>query len=288
MTERMTALLRRASEGDREAESVLISENSGLIHTIARRYFGRGAEPDDLYQLACVGFIKAVRGFDVSLGNEFSTYAVPKIAGEIRRFLRDDGAVKVSRAVKERAVRVRRLQSDWESRNGRSPTVSELAQAAGLTVEEVAACEQADVSVDSFERELSGGGRVGDLVGDEGMEERTCLHLSLHEALQDLPDRDRQVLSLRYSRDLTQQQVRRVAGAGLAHRKTRHREAEGNAERVTESRKKKRNCSGRIDIFLGLRYYNNTRRHHRVSVATMKQAMGPISVCLWSYVCGFG
>ena len=162
--------------------------------------------------MAFVGFIKAVRGFDVSLGNEFSTYAVPKIAGEIRRFLRDDGAVKVSRAVKERAVRVRRLQSDWESRNGRSPTVSELAQAAGLTVEEVAACEQADVSVDSFERELSGGGRVGDLVGDEGMEERTCLHLSLHDALQDLPERDRQVLSLRYSRDLTQQQVSRIVG----------------------------------------------------------------------------
>ena len=88
----MTALLRRAAEGDREAESVLVSENSGLIHTIARRYFGRGAEPDDLYQLACVGFIKAVRGFDPARGNEFSTYAVPKIAGEIRRFLRDDGA----------------------------------------------------------------------------------------------------------------------------------------------------------------------------------------------------
>ena len=81
LTERMTALLRRASEGDREAESVLVSENSGLIHTIARRYFGRGAEPDDLYQLACVGFIKAVRGFDPARGNEFSTYAVPKIAG---------------------------------------------------------------------------------------------------------------------------------------------------------------------------------------------------------------
>ena len=212
MTGEMRTLLEQAASGDRDAEAQLIEDNSGLIWSIVRRYYGRGAEPDDLYQLACVGFIKAVRGFDVSLGNEFSTYAVPKIAGEIRRFLRDDGAVKVSRAVKERAVRVRRLQSDWESRNGRSPTVSELAQAAGLTVEEVAACEQADVSVDSFERELSGGGRVGDLVGDEGMEERTCLHLSLHEALQDLPDRDRQVLSLRYSRDLTQQQVSRIVG----------------------------------------------------------------------------
>ena len=89
----MRVLLGQAAAGDREAEARLIEENSGLIWSIARRYYGRGAEPDDLYQLACVGFIKAVRGFDPSLGNEFSTYAVPKIAGEIRRFLRDDGAV---------------------------------------------------------------------------------------------------------------------------------------------------------------------------------------------------
>lgn len=212
MTERMTALLRRASDGDRTAESALVEENSGLIHTIARRYYGRGLEPEDLYQLACVGFIKAVRGFDPALGNEFSTYAVPKIAGEIRRFLRDDGAVKVSRALKERAMRVRRIQSELESRLGRSPGVSELAAAAGLTPEEVAACEQAEVSVDSLERELSGGGRLGDLIGDEGMEERTCLYLSLEEALETLPERERQVIALRYARDMTQQQVSRIIG----------------------------------------------------------------------------
>lgn len=208
----MTALLRRASDGDRTAESALVEENSGLIHTIARRYYGRGLEAEDLYQLACVGFIKAVRGFDPALGNEFSTYAVPKIAGEIRRFLRDDGAVKVSRAVKERAMRVRRIQSELESRLGRSPGVSELAAAAGLTPEEVAACEQAEVSVDSLERELSGGGRLGDLIGDEGMEERTCLYLSLEEALETLPERERQVIALRYARDMTQQQVSRIIG----------------------------------------------------------------------------
>ena len=208
----MTALLRRASDGDRTAESALVEENSGLIHTIARRYYGRGLEPEDLYQLACVGFIKAVRGFDPALGNEFSTYAVPKIAGEIRRFLRDDGAVKVSRAVKERAMRVRRIQNELESRLGRSPGVSELAAAAGLTPEEVAACEQAEVSVDSLERELSGGGRLGDLIGDEGMEERTCLYLSLEEALETLPERERQVIALRYARDMTQQQVSRIIG----------------------------------------------------------------------------
>ena len=212
MTSEMRGLLAVASAGDREAEARLIEQNSGLIWSIARRYYGRGTEPDDLYQLACVGFIKAVRGFDPDMGWEFSTYAVPKIAGEIRRFLRDDGAVKVSRAVKERAQRVCRVQSELESRTGRSPTVSELAEATGLTPEEVAACEQAEVAVDSFERELSGGGRLGDLVGDDGMEERTCLYLSLREALTLLPERDREVLALRFSRDLTQQQVAQIIG----------------------------------------------------------------------------
>lgn len=212
MTGEMRALLEQAAAGNRDAEAQLIEENSGLIWSIARRYYGRGAEPDDLYQLACVGFIKAVRGFDAALGNEFSTYAVPKIAGEIRRFLRDDGTVKIGRAVKERAARVRRVQAELEGRTGRSPTVSEVAEAAGLTAEEVASCEQAEVTVDSFERELSGGGRLGDLVGDEGMEERACLYLSLGEAIHALPERERQVLALRFSRDLTQQQVSRIIG----------------------------------------------------------------------------
>ena len=212
MTGEMRALLEQAAAGNRDAEAQLIEENSGLIWSIARRYYGRGVEPDDLYQLACVGFIKAVRGFDAAFGNEFSTYAVPKIAGEIRRFLRDDGAVKIGRAVKERAARVRRVRAELEGRTGRSPTVSEVAAAAGLTAEEVASCEQAEVTVDSFERELSGGGRLGDLVGDEGMEERACLYLSLGEAIHALPERERQVLALRFSRDLTQQQVSRIIG----------------------------------------------------------------------------
>ena len=205
-------LIQRSQQGDRDASERLVTENTGLIWSIARRYFGRGVEPDDLFQLGCVGFLKAVEGFDTAYGTQFSTYAVPKIAGEIRRFLRDDGAVKVSRAVKERAVRVRRVQSELESRLGRSPSVSELAAACALTPEEVAVCEQADVSVDSLERELSGGGRLGDLVGDEGMEERTCLYLSLEGALQSLPERERQVIALRFARDMTQQQVSRIIG----------------------------------------------------------------------------
>ncbi|MGI5979719.1 MAG: sigma-70 family RNA polymerase sigma factor, partial [Oscillospiraceae bacterium] len=107
MTAQQTDDLRLAKAGDREAAQRLIEDNSGLIWSIARRFFGRGVEADDLYQLGCVGFLKAVEGFDESFGTQFSTYAVPKISGEIRRFLRDDGAVKVSRGVKEKAQTIK-------------------------------------------------------------------------------------------------------------------------------------------------------------------------------------
>ena len=100
-------LLRRAQAGDAAAAEQMVTENTGLIWSVARRFFGRGVEPDDLYQLGCVGFLKAMQGFDEQYGTCFSTYAVPKISGEIRRFLRDDGAVKVSRSIKERAQGIR-------------------------------------------------------------------------------------------------------------------------------------------------------------------------------------
>ena len=104
MNAEQSALLLRAAAGDGAACSELGESNSGLIWSVARRYFGRGVDSDDLYQLGCLGFLKAVRGFDPAFGTQFSTYAVPKIAGEIRRFLRDDGTVKVSRSLKERAA----------------------------------------------------------------------------------------------------------------------------------------------------------------------------------------
>ena len=100
-------LLKAAAQGDEQACEQMLRENSGLIWSIVRRYYGRGVEPDDLYQLGCLGFIKAIKGFNFAFGTQFSTYAVPKIAGEIRRFLRDDGAVKVSRSIKERAQGIR-------------------------------------------------------------------------------------------------------------------------------------------------------------------------------------
>ena len=206
-------LIRRAQAGDQGADNALVEQNSGLIWSIVRRYLGRGVEQDDLYQLACLGFWKAVRGFDGSYGTQFSTYAVPKIAGEIRRFLRDDGAVKVSRSVKEQAIRLRQLQSRLENELGREITISELAGHAGISVEEAAMCEQATQAADSLQREVGeDGSTLGELLGDEGMEEHIITSLALRSAIAVLPERERQVIALRYGRNLTQQQCARILG----------------------------------------------------------------------------
>ncbi|MGE4548417.1 MAG: sigma-70 family RNA polymerase sigma factor [Intestinibacillus sp.] len=211
IAEDVGALIRRAQAGDQDAMAQLVEDNNGLIWSIARRFFGRGVEPDDLYQLASLGFIKAVQGFDCTYGTAFSTYAVPKIAGEIRRFLRDDGPIKVSRSVKDMATRLRRLQSELENRYGREITISELAEAAGVTVEEAAMCDQAMQATDSLERQLSeDGASLGELLGDGGMEEAIATRLSLRQALQELPEREREVIALRFGRSLTQAQTARV------------------------------------------------------------------------------
>ena len=143
MNEEKLDAIRAARSGDREAAGRLVEQNAGLIWSVARRYFGRGADPDDLYQLGCVGFLKAVRGYDESFGTRFSTYAVPKISGEIRRFLRDDGTVKVSRGIKEQAAQLRQARTELEQRIGREPTVSELARETGMSVEDIAFVETA-------------------------------------------------------------------------------------------------------------------------------------------------
>lgn len=213
MTADTQELIRRAQAGDKDADARLVEENNGLIWSIARRFFGRGVEQDDLYQLACLGFLKAVRGFDGTYGTQFSTYAVPKIAGEIRRFLRDDGAVKVSRSVKELAVHLRRLQNEMETELGREVTVSELAERAGVSIEEAAMCERATQTADSLQREVGeDGALLGDLLGDDGMEEGLVTKLALRSAVADLPEREAKVIGLRYARGLTQQQCAHILG----------------------------------------------------------------------------
>ena len=137
MTQDMLSAIQAAQQGDREAGGRLIEENSGLIWSVARRFFGRGTDPEDLFQLGCVGFLKAVEGYDESFGTQFSTYAVPKISGEIRRFLRDDGAVKVSRSLKEQANHLRSARVALEQRLGREPTIGEPSAETGIAPEDI-------------------------------------------------------------------------------------------------------------------------------------------------------
>ena len=211
MNESRAELIRRAQSGDREASQRLVQENTGLIWSVARRYFGRGVEPDDLYQLGCVGFLKAIEGFDTGFGTQFSTYAVPKISGEIRRFLRDDGAVKVSRSIKEQAARIRQARLLLEQRIGREPKMSELSQETGLSPEEIAFAETATGPADSIHRESGEDGFTLELVlSDYGAEEKMVEHVALRAAIEKLPEREKQVIALRFYHGMTQQASARV------------------------------------------------------------------------------
>ena len=211
MSEDIYAAIKAAQAGDRERAGQLIEQNSGLIWSIARRFFGRGADPEDLYQLGCVGFLKAIDGFDESFGTRFSTYAVPKISGEIRRFLRDDGTIKVSRGIKEQATVIRSARIELEQRIGREPTVSELSRETGISPEEIALAETATGPTESLQRESGEDGFTLELVlGDFGAEEKLVEHVALRSAIERLPERERQVIALRYYHGMTQQNCAKV------------------------------------------------------------------------------
>lgn len=207
------ALLEAARGGDNDACEQMMEENAGLIWSVVRRYYGRGTDPEDLYQLGCLGFLKAVRGFDPAFGCQFSTYAVPKIAGEIRRYLRDDGAVKVSRGVKERAGAIRQARDRLSHALGREPTLSELSAETGLEPEDIAAAEEANLPVASLQMEAGEDGfTLESMLGTDGMEEGVVERLALRGAIDALPERERQVIFLRYYKNLTQDKTAKVLG----------------------------------------------------------------------------
>lgn len=206
-------LLLSARNGDMEAKTTLVEENAGLVWSVARRYFGRGVDPEDLYQLGCLGFLKAIECYDPNFGTQFSTYAVPKIAGEIRRFLRDDGAVKVSRSIKERAASIKMVRQRLTGQWNREPTLSELAQELALTVEEIAEAETATACAESIHRESGEDGfTLEDVLTEGSMEERLLEQIALREAICKLPERERLVIDLRYFRGLTQDKTAVILG----------------------------------------------------------------------------
>lgn len=207
MREERFALIERAQEGEEEALDELVRTNTPLVWSIVGRYAGRGVEREDLFQLGCIGLIKAIHGFDTQYGTQFSTYAVPKIVGEIRRFLRDDGLIKVSRSTKSNAVRIARAREEAIQQTGEEPTLSELSAQLDLSAEEIAATETAVLPADYLQRPLGDdGSTLEQVLVDDTQQEQFFEHLVLREAMEKLQPREKKLLLLRYFRAQTQQQ----------------------------------------------------------------------------------
>lgn len=208
---RQEELIARSQSGDEKAKELLVSENAGLIWSVTRRFIGRGVESDDLYQLGCLGFLKAVDGFDIGYGTQFSTYAVPKIAGEIRRYLRDDGTVKVSRGIKEQAAMINTKRNKLIGLLGREPTIEEISRHTGIPSEEIAMIETAVSTVESI-HETTGDGSftLESILSDTESEEKMIEKMSLRHAIAKLPERERNVIQLRYYHGLTQARIAKL------------------------------------------------------------------------------
>lgn len=204
-------LIARCQSGDPEARDQMVQENAGLIWSVVKRFTGRGIETEDLYQLGCMGFIKALDGFDNAFGTQFSTYAVPKISGEIRRFLRDDGTVKVSRTIKERAGAIKSAKDSLTKALGREPFLSEIADYTGFTPEEIAEAENATAAVESIHQSTGEEGfSLENVLSDTDCEEEFLEKVSLRQAIEQLPEREALVIKLRFFHGLTQQRVSKV------------------------------------------------------------------------------
>ena len=210
-------LLRRAQQGDESAREQLVRDNAGLVWSLVRRFTGRGYEPEDLFQIGNIGLLKCIDKFDLGYEVKFSTYAVPMILGEIKRFLRDDGPVKVSRPLKELALRARRTREALTQKNGAEPTIEELAAALGVTSEELLLALEAGREVESlYATVYQGDGSpvylLDKLATGEGDEATDTI--LLRELIEKLPPRERTLIVLRYFRDKTQAQV--AQGMGIS------------------------------------------------------------------------
>lgn len=217
MTEN-AVLIKRAQEGEKQAREVLIEQNLGLVHHIVKRFMGRGYEAEDLFQIGVIGLIKSIDKFDTSYDVKFSTYAVPLITGEIKRFIRDDGMVKVSRTLKENNIKVKYAKERLESKQNREPTLEEVAREAALSVEEVVLAMEAGVQVESIYKSVyqNDGNEIYmvDQLADEkdNAQEAVLNHMVLNQLLDSLPQKEQKLIWLRYYQDKTQTEVARVLG----------------------------------------------------------------------------
>lgn len=226
----ISVLIAKSQSGDKGAREVLIEKNLGLVHHIVKRFAGRGHELEDLFQIGVIGLIKSIDKFDLSLGLKFSTYAVPMITGEIRRFLRDDGPLKVSRTIKENALKVRMARQNLQSVLGREPTMQEIAQKSELSEEEIVLAMEATMEVESLYASVyqddgselylvdkvaaSGRGSLGSVAGEavDYEKEKLLDHMLLTQLMESLPERERQLIQMRYFQNRTQMEVAGILG----------------------------------------------------------------------------
>ena len=203
------ALIRKSHEGDEAARARLVEENTGLIWCVARRFYGRGIEPEDLFQIGSIGLLKAIDKFDLSFDVKFSTYAVPMISGEIKRFLRDDGIIKVSRSLKEIAYKAYLATEKIREKEGREPGIEEIAREIDVEKEELVLALEAGSEVESLQKTIyQGEGNeillMDKIVEEEEREEEILNHLFLKQLLNELDERDRELIYLRYFANKTQ------------------------------------------------------------------------------------
>lgn len=210
-------LIKKAHQGDKEARDRIVSENTGLVWSIVRRFKGRGYELEDLFQIGCIGILKAIDKFDLSYEVKFSTYAVALISGEIKRFLRDDGMVKVSRSLKENGWKIKLASDRLSQEFGREATIDEIAMATELTTEDIVLAMEANVEVESIYKTVyqNDGNEiylVDKLPEEKDENEKMLNHMLLKQLLNELNENEKQLIQLRYFKEMTQMQVAKIMG----------------------------------------------------------------------------
>lgn len=206
------ALIGRAHQGDKRARDILTEKNMGVVHSIAARFKNRGVEMEDLVQIGCIGLLKAIDKFDLSYDVKFSTYAVPMITGEIKRFLRDDGMVKVSRSLKEMAAKAYALREQLLLEKGREPQIEELAKELGVSREELVLAMDSQGQVESLQKTIyqSDGNEISlgeRLPQEENQQEKVVNRMFLEQALNMLDKKERELIYLRFFQDRTQSSI---------------------------------------------------------------------------------
>ena len=219
MFENSVEAIKKAQSGDKYEMERMIRDNNGLIWSIVKRFSGRGYDLEDLYQIGCMGFIKSIKRFDTNYDVKLSTYAVPYMIGEIKRYIRDDGPIKVSRSIKELGIKIRELQKESINKKGKELTIEELEKELKISKEDIGLALEANNTVESIDGKFYTDNKDGNSINlierissDKNEEECITNKLAIKQLIEGLEDRDKEIILLRFYKDKTQSQVAKILG----------------------------------------------------------------------------